>query len=88
MTSDRKKPGVAFWASVVLVVGLLVYPLSYGPAWWIVPRLWASGLMPQRLADVLWHFYDPLRSGILPQWFADLRDCYTSLFAPANGMWP
>ena len=35
MTSDRKKPGVAFWAIVVVVVGLVGYPLSFGPAcWW------------------------------------------------------
>jgi len=34
MTS-RKKPGVAFWATVVVVVVLVAYPLSFGPAcWW------------------------------------------------------
>jgi hypothetical protein len=32
MTSDRKKPGVAFWATVVLVAVLVGYPLSFGPA--------------------------------------------------------
>jgi hypothetical protein len=30
--TDRKKPGVAFWATVVLVVALLGYLLSFGPA--------------------------------------------------------
>jgi hypothetical protein len=34
MTS-RKKPGVAFWATVVPVVVLVLYPLSFGPACWI-----------------------------------------------------
>ena len=35
MTTDRKKPGVAFWATVVLVVVLVGYPLSFGPVcWW------------------------------------------------------
>ena len=29
MTSDRKKPGVAFWAMVVVVVALLAYPASF-----------------------------------------------------------
>jgi len=29
MTPTRKKPGVAFWATVVVVVGL-AYPLSFG----------------------------------------------------------
>ena len=32
---DRKKPGVAFWATVGLVVMLVLYALSVGPAcWW------------------------------------------------------
>jgi hypothetical protein len=31
--TDRKKPGVAFWVTVVALVG---YPLSFGPAcWWL-----------------------------------------------------
>jgi hypothetical protein len=37
MTADRKKPGVAFWATVVLVVAL-AYPLSFGPACWLASR--------------------------------------------------
>lgn len=33
MANRRKNPGVAFWASVALVLG---YPLSFGPAcWWL-----------------------------------------------------
>jgi hypothetical protein len=31
--TDRKKPGVAFWATVAAIV-LVLYPLSYGPACW------------------------------------------------------
>jgi hypothetical protein len=38
MTPDRKKPGVAFWATVVVVVVLLAYPLSFGPACWLGDR--------------------------------------------------
>jgi hypothetical protein len=34
MSEDRKKPGVAFWATVLVVV-MLLYPLSFGPACWI-----------------------------------------------------
>jgi len=35
MPCDRKKPGVAFWATVVVVMVLVAYPLSFGPAcWW------------------------------------------------------
>jgi hypothetical protein len=36
MTS-RKKPGVAFWATVVVAL-VLAYPLSFGPACWITTR--------------------------------------------------
>ena len=35
MTPSRKQPGVAFWATVVVVVLLVGYPLSFGPACWI-----------------------------------------------------
>src|SRR5580704_8634282 len=38
MTTDRKKPGVAFWATVVVVVALVGYPLSFGPACWLADR--------------------------------------------------
>jgi hypothetical protein len=36
--TDRKKPGVAFWATVALVVVLVGYPLSFGPACWLMYR--------------------------------------------------
>jgi hypothetical protein len=36
--TDRKKPGVAFWATVVMVVVLVGYPLSFGPVCWISER--------------------------------------------------
>ncbi len=42
MTS-RKQPGVAFWATVVVVVALAGYPLSFGPACWISARVQPTG---------------------------------------------
>jgi len=36
--TDRKKPGVALWASVALVVVLVGYPLSFGPVCWMNSR--------------------------------------------------
>ncbi|MGE5191994.1 MAG: hypothetical protein ACM3U2_05785 [Deltaproteobacteria bacterium] len=33
--TDRKKPGMAFWATVVVVCLPLLYVLSFGPACWI-----------------------------------------------------
>jgi hypothetical protein len=55
MTS-RKKPGVAFWATVALVLVLVGYPLSLGPAVWLQTR----GMMPKFISDFLMWFYTPL----------------------------
>ena len=38
MSEPHKKPGVAFWATVVVVVGLILYPVSFGPACWLASR--------------------------------------------------
>jgi hypothetical protein len=86
--SDRKKPTAGFWITVSLVAVVVGYPLSFGPACWIVPRLWARGLMPQLVADALWKFYAPLRSDDLPASFAEARDWYGNLFLPDFGVWP
>lgn len=43
MSDIRKRPGVAFWASIALVVVLVVYPLSFGPACWITSRTNGGG---------------------------------------------
>src|SRR5262245_1641677 len=50
MTSDRKKPGIAFWATVLVVVALVGYPLSFGPACWLVD----SGSVSRDLAETLY----------------------------------
>jgi hypothetical protein len=34
--TDRKQPSVAIFATVMLVAVLVLYPLSFGPACWIV----------------------------------------------------
>jgi hypothetical protein len=54
MTADRKKPGVAFWATVVVVVGLVGYPLGAGPALWI-----AHHDIPIWYIDVICFVYAP-----------------------------
>jgi cobalamin synthase len=52
MSDDHKKPGVAFWATVVLVV-VFVYPLSIGP----VICLDRYGLVPEFVTPALQAFY-------------------------------
>jgi hypothetical protein len=67
MTSDRKKPGVAFWATVVVVVVLVVYPLSLGPACWLIHRR----IIPMRPTAQV---YEPVLGNLhkAPHWTRDL----------------
>ncbi|MGE5326612.1 MAG: hypothetical protein ACM3NO_06205 [Deltaproteobacteria bacterium] len=51
MTPSRKQPGVAFWATVVVVVTILAYPLSFGPACWITSR---TNFGPSAIASAFW----------------------------------
>jgi hypothetical protein len=53
MTSDRKKPGVAFWTSVVVAVVLLAYPISFGPACWMADREMVAVSLVRDLYDPL-----------------------------------
>jgi hypothetical protein len=38
MSNDRKKPTAGFWITVALAVVLVGYPLSFGPACWVMGR--------------------------------------------------
>ncbi len=42
MSDDDKKPGMSFWATVVVVCLLIAYPVSYGPLARFNPRIPAS----------------------------------------------
>lgn len=68
--TDRKKPGAAFWVTVVVVI-LLMYPGSFGPACWLVgwgvlptsatakvyyPLIWLAAGGPQWVASTLWWY--------------------------------
>ena len=75
MTS-RKKPGVTFWATVVVVV-VLAYPLSLGPADWLlvnhhVPS-WAKPAVHAFYAPLMWVVFNgprPIRTAVL--WYDGL----------------
>ena len=59
---DRKKPGVAFWTTVVVVMALVAYPVSFGPACWISSRL--ESLVPAALQrEAVRHERAPARKG-------------------------
>jgi hypothetical protein len=51
MTTARKKPGVAFWATVVAGVLLVGYPLSIGPVKWWKSRKSSSVVLRAPLVD-------------------------------------
>jgi hypothetical protein len=65
MTPDRKKPGVAFWATVLVVVVLAGYPLSFGPACWISER---TGIPSPVIATIYRPVTWAMNSGSLPRW--------------------
>jgi len=76
---SRKKPGVAFWATVVVVVALVAYPLAWGPWLWL--KIKHKPPRPVCLAaDAA---FVPLKalsqSGVLPDWYLlFIERCATS----------
>lgn len=53
--TDRKCPTSGFWITLALVTVLVGYPLSYGPAAWLVFRV-----LPPRATPMIGVFYIPL----------------------------
>jgi len=53
--TDRKKPGVAFWVTVVVGLSLL-YAISYLPATWLRRQDWS----PEWVDDVYLCIYAPV----------------------------
>jgi hypothetical protein len=85
MTEPRKKPGVAFWAAVVLTVALVGYPLSAGPAcWWIAkePSVWEGcvGTRPKIAPRIYWPIGWLAEHGPRP-----VHDAIYWYVAPRNG---
>jgi hypothetical protein len=58
MSEERKKPRVAFWATVgaVLVAVLAMYSLSFGPACWLCNH----HLLPESVMPAADEFYKPM----------------------------
>jgi hypothetical protein len=71
MTADRKKPGVAFWTTVVVVVVLVAYLLGIGPTAWVIRQpwcpTWAFGVCTTIYSPITWlekYGPEPIRSEI------------------------
>jgi hypothetical protein len=80
MTPSRKKPGVAFWATVVVVSLPLLYVLSFGPVcWWLLEpdqelNEWqTSAMAPTVYEPIGWLHHR------IPSWLADAFDAYITL---------
>jgi hypothetical protein len=71
MSDSQKKPGIAFWATVALVISLpLLYVLAYGPWTWVVVHVF------QNVAYIdAGGFYSPLYGWLQadggPKWISD-----------------
>ena len=88
----RKKPGVAFWATVIVVAVLLAYPLSFGPACWCFakePAVWEGcvGTRPKVAPHAYWPIGWLAKNGPRPvhdaiYWYVTPRD--RSVLLPAE----
>ena len=80
--TDRKKPGVAFWATAGLVVVLVGYPLSLGPAQWLiwntnVPFLGETGHV--FYSPIQWACHDSPRMKKATWWYVGLWVDYNKM---------
>ena len=73
--TDRKKPGVAFWASVVVVVPLL-YVLSTGPAIWFCGHTDSDAL-----DEAVLTIYAPI------EWLYETSPAFAELWEPWRDIW-
>jgi hypothetical protein len=84
MSDDRKKPGAAFWTTLV-VVAMLVYPLCYGPACWGINWMANKGwLRPDTdwIRQLIFLIFCPIRllHSDGPKPISDLIDWYAHLW--------
>ena len=66
MRHDDKQPGGVLWATVALVVALVAYPLSFGPACWFCARN-GNGL------DIVSAVYRPMLGHLYYVYYVDTQ---------------
>ena len=78
MTLSRKHPSAALWATVVVVVALVVYPLSWGPACTVIPKFHESPW----IGEIYMTVYGPLHSihENSPQWLRRTIEWYLNVW--------
>ena len=81
MIASPKKPGVAIWATAVVVAALVAYPLSAGPASWVCRHRLASETMVTSIyAPIIWLIDNPSRP-LYDTWIGNLFEWYISLWS-------
>ena len=90
MSEARKRPGVAFWASVALVALPILYVTSFGPACWLSARSPSDG---RSVKAVYWPLVWPLQvsstgePGAITRSISDAVWSYSFLGAPSGSGW-
>ncbi len=90
MTASRKQPGVAFWATVVVVIALVAYPLSFGPACWANGRTHVGDqAFLTAYRPIVWAFPTLSPAGQRAvRWYVDLwLPAGTRFVGRADGVW-
>ena len=90
MSDDRKKPGVAFWATVALVGLPILYVLSFGPVCWITSRTNVGvDLLPKLYLPVIlvWDWDTPVVSPDRPHPIHEAMWWYTRVGAGGDWQW-
>ena len=77
--TDRKQPGVAFCATLVVVAVLVVYPMSLGPACWLVRR---DAISMHWVAAIYWPLVVAGTAG--PRFVRQILISYSDAFAPPS----
>ena len=78
MTSDRKKPGVAFWATMVGVVPAL-YVASFGPVCWTASRM--------RGGDLAYAYYPLMEAARYSRTVSRALQSVANWQSPSSGYW-
>jgi hypothetical protein len=77
--TDHKNPGVAFWATLVMLALLVAYPLSIGP---LTRLYWVTFDQPAWLKAVADPVYAPMHWAYAngPEWYQNAIAWYCELW--------
>jgi len=84
--TDRKTTGAGFWATVVMLVGLVAYPLSFGPACWLTERnpMTLNRVAPRFYSPIGWLCWQSGQARKVFNWYATLRGPDYVLLVPVD----